>query len=82
MLRHAMRKGTLARIEIDLSVAAVAVLLVVAGYALGSAVADRADPKVRDCIAREMRAAAGGGHAVTRGYAVALCKHLEEVGAL
>jgi hypothetical protein len=72
-----MRRGTLARIEINVSVAAVAVLLVVAGYALGSAIADRADPKVRTCVEREMKSTS-----VTRGYAAALCKHLEEIGAL
>jgi preprotein translocase subunit SecF len=77
-----MRKGTLARIEINISVAAVAALLVVAGYSLGSAVADRVDPKVRACVEHEVRTTAGGGHPVTRGYAAALCKHLEEIGAL
>jgi hypothetical protein len=77
-----MRKGTLARIEINLTVAAAAVILVVAGYALSSALSDRLDPKVQACVKHEMQVAAGSGHPATRGYAAALCKHLEEVGAL
>jgi len=77
-----MRKGTLARIEINLSIAAVAVLLVVAGYALGSALAGRLDPKVRACVAREIQTTAGSGHSISRSDARALCKHLEEIGAL
>ncbi len=77
-----MRKGTLARIEINFSVVAVAVLLVVAGYAIASAIADRADPKMRPCVEHELHTMSAGSHPVTRGYAAALCKHLEEIGAL
>lgn len=77
-----MRKGTLARIEINVSVAAVAVLLVVAGYALGSAIADRADPKLRACVDHAIKASAGSRHAMARGDAAKLCSHLEAVGVL
>ena len=70
-----MKKGTLARIEINLSVAVVSVLLVLAGYGLVSSLADRVDPKVRDCVVREDKLMAHPD-------AVKLCKHLEEVGAL
>jgi hypothetical protein len=77
-----MRKATLARLEINISVAVVAVLLVLAGYSLVSRLADRLDPKVGDCIARELRTKDAAGRPVTRGFAVALCKRLESVGAL
>ena len=70
-----MKKGTLARIEIDVTIIAVAVVLALAGWALVAALSDRVDPKVRDCVAREDAAMA---HA----DAVKLCKHLEEIGAL
>ncbi|MEI9988921.1 MAG: hypothetical protein WDM86_02680 [Rhizomicrobium sp.] len=77
-----MRKGTLARVEIFLSLAAVAVLLVMAGYGLVSALADRLDPKVRACVERSLQTAANSGKPPDRGYAIKLCKHLEEIGAL
>lgn len=70
-----MKKGTLARIEIDLTAAAVAVVLVLAGWALVSALSDRVDPKVRDCVAREDKVLAHKD-------AVKFCKHLQEIGAL
>jgi hypothetical protein len=70
-----MKKGTLPRIEINLTVAAVSVLLVLAGWALVSALADRVDPKVRGCVMRE-------DTLMTHKDAVKLCKHLEEIGAL
>jgi len=70
-----MKKGTLARIEIDLTVAAVAVLLVLAGWALVSALSDRVDPKVRDCVDREEKL-------LPHADAVKLCRHLQEIGAL
>ncbi|MEJ0024681.1 MAG: hypothetical protein WDN01_01530 [Rhizomicrobium sp.] len=77
-----MRKGTLARLEIFVSLAVVALLLVLAGYGLVSALADRLDPKVRACVERSLQTAANGGRPADRGYAVRLCKHLEEIGAL
>ena len=77
-----MRKGTLARIEINLSVALFAVLLVLAGYSLVSALADRLDPKVRGCIAQHRHDAAASGKPLTREDATALCKQLEKMGAL
>jgi len=77
-----MRKGTLARLEIYLSLAVVALLLVMAGYSLVSALADRLDPKVRACVQHGMQNAANAGKPVDRGYAVKLCRHLEEIGAL
>ena len=70
-----MKKGTLARIEIDVTAIAAIVLLVLAGWALVAALADRVDPKVRDCVARE-------DLAMAHSDAVKLCKHLEEIGAL
>ncbi len=77
-----MRKGTLARLEIFLSLAVVALLLAMAGYGLVSALADRLDPKVRACVERSLQNAANSGKPADRGYAVQLCKHLEEIGAL
>jgi len=77
-----MRKGTLARLEIFASLAVVALLLVMAGYGLVSALADRLDPKVRACVEHSMQTAANSGKPVERDYAVRLCKHLEEIGAL
>ncbi|MEJ1968748.1 MAG: hypothetical protein WDN03_09000 [Rhizomicrobium sp.] len=73
-----MKKGTLARVEINLSVAVVAVLLVLAGYDLVSALADRLDPKVRACVERSRRETP----AIAPGDTVKLCKHLEAIGAL
>jgi hypothetical protein len=70
-----MKKGTLARIEIDVTAIAAIVLLVLAGWALVQAFADRVDPKVRDCVAREEKV-------LKHDDAVKFCKHLEEIGAL
>ena len=50
-----MRKGTLARLEIYQGIALFAAMLVLAGYGLVSALADRLDPKVRDCVARSQQ---------------------------
>ncbi|HEX4301276.1 MAG TPA: hypothetical protein VHZ78_00680 [Rhizomicrobium sp.] len=77
--RHLMRKGTLARFELYLGAAIFVAVLALAGYGLVAALADRLDPKVRDCVERTQRSA---GKPVTRDYAVALCKRLEAVGAL
>ena len=74
-----MRKGTLARFEIYLGAAIVLVMVALAGYGLVSALADRLDPKVRDCIERNMQAP---GPAMTHETAVALCKRLEAMGGL
>jgi hypothetical protein len=70
-----MKKGMLARIEIDVTIVAAIVLLVLAGWALVSALSDRVDPKVRDCVAREEKL-------IAHADAVKFCKHLEEIGAL
>jgi hypothetical protein len=70
-----MKKGTLARIEIDTTIVVAIVLLVLAGWALVSALSDRVDPKVRDCVARE-------DMVMAHKDAVKLCLHLEEIGAL
>ena len=70
-----MKKGMLARIEIDVTIVAVLVVLALAGWALVSALSDRVDPKVRDCVAKEESQMAHKD-------AVKLCKHLEEIGAL
>ncbi|MBL6853867.1 MAG: hypothetical protein ISS15_05940 [Alphaproteobacteria bacterium] len=70
-----MKKGTLARIEIDITIVAAIVFLILAGYALVSALADRVDPKVRDCVAREEKV-------LKHDDAVKFCKHLQEIGAL
>ena len=77
-----MRKGTLARFEIYLGIALFAAMLVLAGYGLVSALADRLDPKVRACVERSQQNAANAGSPVTRQYAVSLCKHLQAIGAL
>ncbi len=77
-----MRKGTLARFEIYLGAAIFVAVIAVAGFGLVSALADRLDPKVRDCVERTQQTAANAGKPVTRDYAVALCKRLEAVGAL
>ena len=74
-----MRKGTLARFEIYVGVAVVLAMFALAGYGLVSALADRLDPKVRDCIERNLRA---GGPPMTRDNAAALCKRLEAMGGL
>ncbi len=78
-----MRKGTLARLEIFVSLAVVALLLAMAGYGLVSALADRLDRRCAPASERSLlQTAANGGRAADRGYAVRLCKHLEEIGAL
>jgi hypothetical protein len=77
-----MRKGTLARFEIYLGGVVFIAVIALAGYALVSALADRLDPKVRDCVERSQQTAANAGKPVTRDYAVALCKRLEAIGAL
>lgn len=77
-----MRKGTLARFEIYLGAAIILAAIALAGYGLVSALADRLDPKVRDCVSRSLKEAAGAGKPVSRDYAVTLCKRLEAVGAL
>jgi len=77
-----MRKGTLARVEINLGIGIFAIVIALAGYGLVSALADRLDPKVRACVERSQQNAANSGKPVPRDYAVALCKHLEAIGAL
>jgi protein-disulfide isomerase-like protein with CxxC motif len=77
-----MRKGTLARFEIYLGLALFAGIIALAGYGLVSALADRIDPKVRDCIDHTRRLAERSGKPVTHDYAAALCRRLESVGAL
>lgn len=74
-----MRKGTLARFEIYVGGAIVLAMVALAGYGLVSSMADRLDPKVRDCIERNLRAP---GPPMTRDNAVALCKRLEAMGGL
>jgi hypothetical protein len=76
-----MRKGTLARVEIYVGLAATAAMFVLAGYGLVSAFSDRLDPKVRDCIARNMHGTFDE-KPMTRDVAKALCKRLEAEGAL
>ena len=82
MGRHPMRKGTLARFELYLGAAIFVAVLGLAGYGLVAALADRVDPKVRDCVEHTQQSAAAAGKPVTHDYAVALCKQLESVGAL
>ena len=74
-----MRKGTLARFEIYLGAAIFVAVLALAGYGLVSALADRLDPRIRDCVERNLH---GPGPAMTRATAVALCKRLEAMGGL
>ena len=74
-----MRKGTLARFEIYLGAAIVLAMVALAGYGLVSGLADRLDPKVRDCIERNLRVP---GPPMTRDNAVTLCKRLEAMGGL
>jgi len=57
------------------TIVAAAVVLVLAGWALVSALSDRVDPKVRDCVERESKLMAHQD-------AVKFCKHLQEIGAL
>jgi hypothetical protein len=77
-----MRKGTLARIEINVGVVVFAIVIVLAGYGLVSALVDRIDPKVRECVAHAEQIASAGGKNFTRDEAVKFCKHLEAIGAL
>lgn len=77
-----MRKGTLARIEINIGLLAFAAMLALAGYALVASLADRIDPKVRDCIPQKQREAAAAGQPLSRPDAIRLCKHLEQVDGL
>lgn len=75
-----MKKGTLARTEIYLGLLIFAAIIAIAGYALVATFADRIDPKVRDCVARNLRT--GDGKPMAKETAVALCKRLEADGAL
>ena len=77
-----MRKGTLARFEIYLGAALFLAVLALAGYGLVSALSDRLDPKVRACVERSQQSAANAGKAVSRDYAVTLCKRLQGIGAI
>lgn len=77
-----MKTGTLARVEIYLGAAAFASVIALAGFGLVSALADRVDPKVRDCVARTLQTAVAAGKPETRDFAAALCKRLKAVGAL
>jgi hypothetical protein len=77
-----MRKGTLARFEIYLGAILFVATLALAGYGLVSALADRLDPRIRDCVERTRQTAEIAGKPHNRDYAVALCKRLEAVGAL
>ncbi len=74
-----MRKGTLARFEIYLGAAVIVAVIALAGYGLVSALADRLDPRIRDCVERNLHAP---GPPMTRDYAVELCKRLEAMGGL
>jgi hypothetical protein len=76
-----MRKGTLARVEIYIGLAAIAAVIVLAGYSLVSAFSDRLDPKVRDCIERNMHGTFDE-KPMTKSVATALCKRLRAEGAL
>src|SRR5580693_7947609 len=67
-----MKRGTLARFEVYLGLAVFAAVIALAGYGLVSALADRLDPKVRDCVERSQQTAANSGKPVTRDYAVKL----------
>jgi len=77
-----MRKGTLGRIEIYGGIAILLAAFLLAGYGLVSALADRLDPKVRDCVAHSLQVASDSGKPEPRETAVAICKHLEAIGAL
>ena len=78
-----MKRGTLARTEIYLGLVIFAAVIAIAGYALVSPFADRIDPKVRDCVARNLRAGDGdNAKPMSKDVAVALCKRLEADGAL
>jgi len=76
-----MRKGTLARVEIYVGLAAIAAVFILAGYGLVSAFSDRLDPKVRDCIQRNMHGTFDS-KPMTKDVATALCKRLRAEGAL
>lgn len=77
-----MRKGTLARIEVDVGIVLFAAVLMLAGYGLVSALVDRIDPKVRDCVAHAEQIATASSKPFTRDDAVKFCRHLEAIGAL
>ena len=77
-----MKKATLARLEIYVSLALAGFLLVLAGYALVAQFADRLDPKVRACVEHAMQNASLSGQPMARLDAVKLCKHLESIDAL
>ncbi|MGZ5932087.1 MAG: hypothetical protein ACXWLW_08010 [Rhizomicrobium sp.] len=76
-----MRKGTLARVEIYVGLAAIAVMIVLAGYGLVSALADRLDTKVKACIERNTHGTLEE-KPMTKEVATALCKRLRAEGAL
>jgi hypothetical protein len=77
-----MRQGTLARVEVYMGLAAIAAMFALAGYGLVSTLADRLDPKLRACVARNTQIDLEGGQRMTKDVAVALCKRLEADGAL
>ena len=77
-----MRKGTLARIEVYVGLAAIAAMFALAGYGLVSALADRLDVKIRSCIENNVRGNFDDGKPMPRDVAIALCKRLQMDGAL
>ena len=77
-----MGSGTLARVEFYAGLAAIAAMFALAGYGLVSTMADRLDPKIRDCIEQKMQGTFDNGKPMTRDLAVALCKRLQADGAL
>ena len=77
-----MPKGTLARVEIYVGLAAIAAMIALAGFGLVSTFAERLDPKVRACIEHNGRASFVDGKPMTHDVAVALCKRLQADGAL
>ena len=76
-----MRKGTLAKVEIYVGLAAIATMIALAGFGLVSTFAERLDPKVRACVEHNSRVYADG-KPMTHDVAVALCKRLQADGAL
>ena len=77
-----MGSGTLARVEFYAGLAAIAAMFALAGYGLVSTLAERIDPKMRACIARNVQGSMYEGKPMTKDVAVALCKRLEADGAL
>lgn len=77
-----MGKGTLARVEIYMGLAAIATMFALAGYGLVSTLADRLDPKLRACVARNTQIGLDDGQRMTKDVAIALCKRLQADGAL